>query len=183
MVVPFSAGPTFSLYRAAAALLAVAAVTLTASPATARPSGAWTGVVTFVVDGDTLQIRPLSGGKPLKVRLSGIDAPEICQAGGAASRDALSGRVMGRAVRVSVKTRDAYSRLVAGVALDGQDMAQWMVLQGQAWSSGYRRSDGPYHAQQAQAQSARRGIFAASASGALPIQPAEFRKQRKSCYE
>ena len=158
------------------------AASLSCAPAAAVTSEPWTGVVTFVVDGDTLRIRPLTGGKPFKVRLSGIDAPEICQDGGVASRDALSTRVMGRAVRVTVKTRDAYSRLVAVVAMDGQDVAKAMVLQGQAWSNGYRRSAGPYGAQQAQAQAARRGIFAAGASGSAPVQPAEFRKLRKSCH-
>ena len=179
MTLPFL---TISLRRAAASLIAATAVALTCTPAAAVTSEPWTGVVTFVVDGDTLRIRPLAGGKPFKVRLSGIDAPEICQPGGLASRDALSGRLMGQAVRVNVKTRDAYSRLVAGVALDGQDVAQWMVLQGQAWSAGYRQSAGPYGAQQAQAQAARRGLFAPGASGHTPVRPAEFRKSRKSCY-
>lgn len=170
------------LRRTAAGLAVSATVGLWFTSAAAMTSEPWTGVVTFVVDGDTLRIRPLAGGKSFKVRLSGIDAPEICQPGGLASRDALSARVKGRAVRVNVKTRDAYSRLVAGVALDGQDVAQWMVMQGQAWSNGYRRSSGPYGVQQAQAQVAQRGIFAPGASGGAPVMPAEFRRQRKSCH-
>jgi micrococcal nuclease len=171
-----------SVRRFAIGLAAATVLALPFTSVSAKTSEPWTGVVTFVVDGDTLHIRPLAGGKPFKVRLSGIDAPEICQSGGLASRDALSRRVMGRAVRVDVKTRDAYSRLVASVALDGQDVAQWMVLQGQAWSYGYRRSAGPYGAQQAQAQAARRGVFSVGTGLRTPLRPDEFRKQRKSCY-
>ncbi|MDP3310892.1 MAG: thermonuclease family protein, partial [Polaromonas sp.] len=50
----------------------------------------WQGTVTRVSDGDTLWVRPAAGGKPLKVRIDGIDAPEICQAGGRAARKALA---------------------------------------------------------------------------------------------
>ena len=45
--------------------------------------------VSKVVDGDTLWVKPESGEAPRKLRLQGIDAPEICQSGGVASRDAL----------------------------------------------------------------------------------------------
>ena len=40
------------------------------------------GVVTHVTDGDSLWVRPASGGAPRQIRLQGIDAPEICQAFG-----------------------------------------------------------------------------------------------------
>ena len=156
---------------------------LLCDPAAALTNEPWTGIVTWVVDGDTLRIKPLTGGKPLSVRIRGIDAPEICQSGGNASRDALSGRVMGRTVRVSGKARDAYSRLVAEVSVDGQDVAHWMVVQGYAWSNSSGRSAGPYGAQQAQAQAARRGIFAPGPGGNAAIQPAVFRSQYKSCYK
>ena len=43
------------------------------------PVHAWPGVVTHVSDGDTVWVQPLQGGEAYKVRLLGIDAPEICQ--------------------------------------------------------------------------------------------------------
>lgn len=42
----------------------------------------WLGIVTYVIDGDTLYVRPVEGGTTVNVRIDGIDAPEICQVGG-----------------------------------------------------------------------------------------------------
>ena len=74
-------------------------------------SGAvWSGVVTYVVDGDTVRVRAPGGGKPVSIRMEGIDAPEVCQAGGTTSRDALKLRVLGKRVAVYGKVHDDYGR-------------------------------------------------------------------------
>ena len=39
-----------------------------------------------VVDGDSLWVRP-PGRAPLRLRLSGVDAPEVCQRHGPQARD------------------------------------------------------------------------------------------------
>ena len=85
--------------------------------------------VTYVTDGDTLWVQPAGGGRPLKLRLAGIDAPEICQAGGRAARAALASRVARRTVVVATRRFDDYGRAVATVHLDGEDVAGWMVAQ------------------------------------------------------
>jgi endonuclease YncB( thermonuclease family) len=140
---------------------------------------AWAGgmKVSHVTDGDTVWVRPAGGGRPVKLRLAGIDAPEICQAGGRAARAALAGRVAGRTVVVATQGRDDYGRAVATVQLDGQDVAGWMVAQGHAWSYHHGREGGPYLGLQAQARSARRGLFAHPQT--LP--PRLFRKQHGPC--
>jgi micrococcal nuclease len=107
----------------------------------------WPGVVTYVVDGDTVRARPLKGGKPVSIRVDGIDAPEICQNGGDASRDALRRRVLGRQVVIESRSRDDYGRLLGKVLLDGADVGEQMVKDGHAWSYRYRSSGGPYAAQ------------------------------------
>jgi micrococcal nuclease len=101
-------------------------------------------VVTYVVDGDTVRVRPPGGGKPLSVRIEGIDAPEICQAGGTASRDALMRRVLGQRVTVHGRRHDDYGRLLAVLTLQGEDTGLWMVRQGLAWSYRHRANTGPY---------------------------------------
>lgn len=143
-----------------------------------HPVWAWSAKVTHITDGDTLWVQPGEGGKPVKIRVDGIDAPEICQAGGQAARVALANRVAGRTVAVSTRRLDDYGRTVAAIDLDGEDIAGWMVSQGHAWSYRYRRDGGPYLALQLQAQSARRGLFADPA--ALP--PRVFRKRHGSCH-
>ncbi|MEO7400588.1 MAG: thermonuclease family protein [Polaromonas sp.] len=144
-----------------------------------RPQAAWSGVVTYVVDGDTLKVRPPDGGKPLGIRLEGIDAPEICQAGGRLARDALKRRVLGQRVAVHGRVRDDYGRLLARITLDGEDQGRWMVANGQAWSYQYRGSAGPYAAEQRRAQLARAGIFSAPARDV--VNPRAFRKRHGPC--
>lgn len=141
----------------------------------------WQGVVTQVVDGDSLHIRPDHGGKPVSVRLEGIDAPEICQAGGARARAVLRQRVLKQRVTVSGYARDMHARLVARVNLRDEDVGRYMVLQGQAWSYRWRRDPGPYAAEQQQAAAARRGIFAGGVAPAM--NPRQFRRQHGPCRE
>lgn len=139
------------------------------------PAHALSGVVTHVTDGDTLWVRP-EAGRPVKVRLQGIDAPERCQAWGAQSREALAGRVLHRQVDVRTRAKDDYQRTIGTVTLEGHDVAAWMVREGHAWSQRYRKSLGPYAAEESQARQGRRGLFAAPAT-----EPREFRKAHGPC--
>jgi micrococcal nuclease len=166
-------------------IVMMTACMLMASPASAGPDRTvWTGTVTYVVDGDTVHVRPPDGGKPISVRVYGIDAPEICQAGGEASRDALVRRALGRQVVVSGKARDSYGRLLAQLHEGGEDLGRWMVGQGQAWSHRFHRDAGPYGDEQQRARAGRRGLFAAvpGKEAASPVYPADFRKAHGSCH-
>ena len=119
------------------------------------------GVVTRVVDGDTVWVKVAtgatsakgaSGGETLKVRIVGIDAPEICQLGGPESREALRGHVLGQVVTLtspSSHSHDDYGRVLATLDKQGEDVGRWMVRRGQAWSYSYRRHPGPYAVEQA----------------------------------
>lgn len=144
--------------------------------ACASPAWAWQGKVTRITDGDSLWVRPTDGGQAVKLRIDGIDAPEICQSGGQAARQALAARLLGRTVQVQTYRQDDYGRGLAAVSLDGEDMGAWMVSQGHAWA--YRQRSGSYLALQAQAQSAGRGLFADRNA----LQPRIFRQQNGSCY-
>ena len=139
----------------------------------------WPGVVTYVVDGDSVYVRPLRGGKPVSIRIDGIDAPEICQQGGNAARDALKRRVFGLKVVIEGKSRDDYGRLLARILSGGDDVGERMVADGHAWSYRYRGTGGPYIAQQRLAESARRGVFSQTSPAA--VYPAVFRKQHGVC--
>ena len=165
------------------AFLTVLALWTGDAPARAAPpaKAAWSGVVTYVVDGDTVRVRPPGGGKPVSVRVDGIDAPEICQAFGPASRDALMRRVLGKRIKVYGKRHDDYGRLLARIELNGDDTGRWMVANGLAWSYRFRSSPGPYAAQQRRAKAAGLGVFS-PAQGGPPVYPAQFRKQHGSCY-
>ena len=134
------------------------------------------GKVTHVSDGDTVWVRTAENAKPRKLRLQGIDAPESCQTWGPQASAALSARVQGQFVVVDSSARDDYGRLLGRIRHRGDDVARWMVLDGHAWSYRYRHSPGPYATEQAQAQGARRGLWASAA-----VEPREFRTENGSC--
>ena len=133
--------------------------------------------VTKVSDGDTLWVKPLEGGRYRKLRLDGIDAPESCQAGGAAAREALARRVLDRTVVVRERRRDDYGRALVRLSIDGEDVGGWMVREGWAWSYHWRHSDGPFAAEEADARRARKGIF----SDAVVEEPRDFRRRHGPC--
>jgi micrococcal nuclease len=117
-------------------LLAAVAAVLASAARTAR-SGAFTlrGTVTRVVDGDTVHVNV--GGRDEKVRLIGIDTPEVgqCDAGKATT---LARRLsQGRAVKLvgdsTQATRDRYGRLLAYVWLPGgRDLGYQELVRGYA---------------------------------------------------
>ncbi len=133
--------------------------------------------VTRVSDGDSVWVQPLSGGRYRKLRLVGLDAPEICQRGGTQARDALSQRVLKQRVTVTEGARDQYGRGLAKLEHNGKDVGGWLVAEGQAWSSRWYSSLGPYQAQEARARAQHLGIFA-QAHAELPR---TFRKRHGPC--
>mgnify|MGYP006200847917 CR=1 FL=1 len=133
--------------------------------------------VTRVFDGDTLWVRPLTGGRYRKLRLDGMDAPEMCQDGGSAARDALASRVLDRVVTVHVRAHDIYDRGLAQVNMGGEDVAAALVRNGHAWSSRWRQHLGPYAAEEALARTERRGVFETEAAE----YPRDFRRRHGPC--
>jgi endonuclease YncB( thermonuclease family) len=151
-------------------------LTLLTGSAHARES--FTGQVSYAADGDTLWVQADAGGPVRKLRLQGLDAPEICQQGGYASRDLLAQLVLHRHVTVSVAQYDQWGRGLATIALDGKDLGAQMVLAGQAWSYGWRGRPGVYASEEALARKSHLGVFAAS----HPESPRDFRKRHGSCH-
>lgn len=118
----------------------------------------------FVADGDTLTINGT------RIRLIDIDAPELEQmcldaqgrdwpCGRQASAQ-LRSRVRGHDLRCLPKSIDKYGRTLATCALpDGTNINAWMVQQGLAVTSGLTNV---YGAEQDDAKSAKRGLWAGS---------------------
>ncbi len=90
-----------------------------------------TGTVTSVYDGDTITLLTDAGTK--KIRLAGIDAPEIKQPYGPDSRDALRQDVLKQLVTVDTTKQDKYGRSVGKVLIDGEDINLKQVTRGLAW--------------------------------------------------
>ncbi|MBT9550911.1 MAG: thermonuclease family protein [Hydrogenophaga sp.] len=172
----------FPSFVFSAALLAIAGSATSAQDAAQpgfqfRADGTYEARVTRVTDGDTLWVKPLTGGKYRKLRIDGLDAPEICQDGGPASKAALSARVLEKVVVVRERRRDDYGRPLVKLQLGGEDVAGWLVSEGQAWSYHWRHSNGPYAEQEDQARKSRKGLFAQE----RPEVPRDFRRRNGPC--
>lgn len=89
------------------------------------------GTVIAVHDGDTITLQNESGEK--KIRLAGIDAPELKQPYGVESRRALREVVLDKQVRVETAKIDKFGRAVGRVILDEQDINLKQLQLGMAW--------------------------------------------------
>ena len=122
------------MLRLGVLLLLVASFAASATPADA---GRFTlqGTVTRVVDGDTLHVQLLSG-RVERIRLLGIDTPEVgvCGAGRAtaASRSLALGRSATLRGDATQATRDRYGRLLAYVWLPSGDLGYQLLRRGLA---------------------------------------------------
>lgn len=89
------------------------------------------GRVIAVQDGDTLTIQ--SQNQKFKVRLMGIDAPELDQPYGRVSRDALAAAVLHRDIEVAGHKTDRYGRIIGQIWRNGDDLNLGQIEAGLAW--------------------------------------------------
>lgn len=137
------------------------------------------GRVIAVRDGDSIVIRDATNAVH-RIRLAGIDAPEIGQAGGSDSRERLRSLIFDRTVTVTWLKQDKYGRLVGVVRLGGVDVCLEQLRTGMAWH--YKRFEGEqtlenralYANSETEARSSRIGLWAA----ASPVAPWDFRRRR-----
>jgi endonuclease YncB( thermonuclease family) len=120
------------------------------------------GRVTRVIDGDTVDVG--LGSDPIRVRLSGADAPEHDQPWGPQAAAALQALTLGREVELEVVDQDRYERMVARVCLGNEDVGAWLIEQGDAWAYRQYLDDPTYCAFEGVARAARRGVWSAPPS-------------------
>ena len=137
------------------------------------------GWVSWVMDGDTLLVVLDEQPEPIKVRVKDIDAPESCQPGGEASRDAMIALAMRQRVALELVAEDVYGRQVARVLRGDLDLGAEMVRTGMAWAYRFKTGKGPYARLQRQAQESRIGLFAAKETA---MSPPVFRQFHGSCH-
>jgi len=94
------------------------------------------GVITRIVDGDTVVIESDQGIK-YKIRLLGIDAPEIKQLYGKEATKYLSNLILGKTLLVIESDKDRYKRLLGKLVLEGHDINLALVKNGMAWHYKY----------------------------------------------
>ena len=85
--------------------------------------------VVGIHDGDSITVLSVEM-KQIKIRLEGIDAPELKQAFGSRAKEHLSSLIMGKDVSLIVKGEDLYKRTLSKILLDSQDVNLSMVRDG-----------------------------------------------------
>ena len=136
-------------------------------------SATFNATVVRVIDGDTIYVKQ-DKKKRQKIRLFGIDSPEMRQRDGAKPGRYLTIRITGKQVTIVPKGKDHYDRTLAIVYDEyGQNMNQEMVRLGLAWV--YRRYvDSPDWLElESDARKQRIGIWRRK----NPKPPWEYRKQ------
>ena len=138
--------------------------------AIASPLFALSGKVVSIHDGDTITILT-EQKQQIKVRLFGIDAPELKQPYGKKSRQFLANLIAGKVVEVNENGKDRYKRTIGTIYLDGKDINAQMVENGYAWA--YRKFSKKYTPQESKAKSQKLGLW----RDEEPVPPWEWRKR------
>jgi len=85
-----------------------------------------------VIDGDTLRLQS-HDGHIHRIRLSGIDAPELGQPYGEEAKRHLEALSLGQTLKAECYKRDRHRRQVCRVSLGGRDLALAQLQAGLAW--------------------------------------------------
>ena len=130
---------------------------------------AFNGKVVSIHDGDTITV--LQGKQQIKVRLFGVDAPELKQSYGKKSKQFLANLIAGQIVEVEENGKDRYKRTIGIVYLGNTDINAQMVANGYAWA--YRKFSKKYTPQESQAKKQGLGLW----RDKEPAPPWDWRKR------
>jgi endonuclease YncB( thermonuclease family) len=133
-----------------------------------------TGKVVGVHDGDSITVLA-SGNEQIKVRLEGIDAPELKQPFSQSAKEALSSLVFGKAVNFERLKKDRYGRTIAVIFVGQTKVNLELVKQGFAWRYDAYSQDPVLLDAQNSAKAAKRGLRADPS----PVPPWEWRASKK----
>jgi micrococcal nuclease len=139
---------------------------------TETPARPFQAKVVSIQDGDTITV--LRGRVRIRIRLHGIDAPELGQPYGRAAKRLAGELAHEKHVEVTVMGRDRYGRTAAAVKLpDGRVLSHELVRAGLAWWYGqFAPKDDTLKRLEAEARAARRGLWAESGA----VAPWEWRR-------
>jgi micrococcal nuclease len=133
------------------------------------------GPVVGIHDGDTLTVRV--EGKRVRVRLDGVDAPELGQPYGKSARRSLSELCRGKNASVVDRGKDEEGRIVGSVRCGEVDANAEQVRRGMAWVYlRYLPLGSPLYELETNARLRRLGLWRASE----PVPPWEWRQRTRN---
>ena len=89
-----------------------------------------------VIDGDTIEVLNYFN-QPERIRLAGIDAPELAQPFGREARLKTSELCAGKQVKISSSGKDKYGRTIAFVTIGQISVNKTLLSSGLAWHYSY----------------------------------------------
>ncbi len=133
------------------------------------------GKVTKVADGDTFTLID-SYGKISKIRLYGIDSPELNQPFGKDAKRFTTGLILNQTVFIEKISKDRNGRIVAKVYYSNrQSLNEELLRKGIAWHFTKYDKSKSYATLEKQARLAKLGLW----GFANPIAPWDWRKRKK----
>jgi len=130
--------------------------------------------VVGIHDGDSITVLTVEK-KQIKIRLEGIDAPELKQAFGSRAKEHLSSLIMGKDVTLIVKGEDLYKRTLSKILLDSQNVNLSMVRDGFAWHYSKYSKDKKFAEAEAEARIKKKGLW----MDQNPVAPWDYRSNQK----
>lgn len=134
------------------------------------------GKVVDVHDGDTITVLD-AGNRQTKIRLAGIDAPELDQPYGNRSKKHLSNLVFGQIVDVDGGKLERYHRMIGKILVHGRDANLEQVRAGYAWhyTKYAKEQSSTDQVAYAQAESTARTLHYGLWAEAQPMPPWDYR--------
>lgn len=113
------------------------------------PPGPYTLVQVY--DGDSFNVKT-SAGNVIRLRISGIDAPERGQPYGRRSTDALNEMLQSGPIKLTADKKDRFDRWLIRATVNGQDVGLQQIRNGWAWFFRRYKNDLPKELQETYAQ-------------------------------
>lgn len=131
------------------------------------------GKVVGVHDGDTFTLLTKDTIQ-VKVRLHGIDCPELKQDFGQKAKQFTSSKIFGKTITVQSKGKDRYGRVLGIVKLsDGSVLNELLLSNGLAWHYKKYDSNAAWAQLEVKARQAKAGLWAMP----NPVAPWDWRKK------
>ncbi|GLI39865.1 thermonuclease family protein [Geobacter hydrogenophilus] len=168
--------------RIATIILSLVVFTVFSSSSHASPPKTLEGTAVKVLDGDTFLL--LTGTRTVKVRLFGLDAPEVRrklrpgQPFGAEAKQALEKKVEGKKISIDVVDVDKNLLVIGMVKTGGRDIDREMIEEGWAWAYRQRLRE-PYSSRYVAAENKARKMRLGLWRQENPQPPWSFRFEQK----
>lgn len=132
-------------------------------------------VLIRVIDGDTIVIANIETREKIRVRLYGIDCPEMNQPYGVEAKEILIKHIEDSPLEVKELSTGKYGRKICKIKVKGIYLSEILLLNGLAWVYEKYYKGNEYQVYQKYAKNNKRGIWSQN----NPIPPWKWRRGKR----